>query len=135
MQTCKSLSDPCGRKKFAIITSVCVAVIIGYAKVKCTKSVSKSQNLDPLLKEIGIGDLTGWSLTHVAFYVLLGCMFPQDFKLLMLIGIIWEIIEHYVLNKIGWTKADCLDDVWWYGRVSDIFMNAIGFWLGYFIST
>jgi len=40
-----------------------------------------------------------------------------------------------VLNKIGWTKADCLDDVWWYGRVSDIFMNAIGFWLGYFIST
>jgi hypothetical protein len=133
MNNCKSLSEPCGRKKFAFITSVCVAVIIGYAKTICTKHASKNKKSEPLLTEIGIWNLTGWSLTHVAFYAFLGFMFPTDFKLLMLMGVIWEILEQYVLNGVEWAKADCIDDVWWYGRVSDLFMNAIGFWLGYAI--
>lgn len=78
---------------------------------------------DPLLTKLGVWDLTGWSLTHVLFYSLLGYRCPDNFKLIMAFGVVWEIVEH-LLSRFG---------VWWYGRVSDIVMNAIGFGLGAFI--
>jgi hypothetical protein len=101
---------------------------MGYAKLKCTAYFQKTRR-DPLLNKIGIGNLTGWSLSHVAFYFLLGHMFPKDFKLLMLLGVIWELLEQYVFGAFDLAKTNCTDD-FWYGEVSDLFMNAIGFWLG-----
>ena len=63
-----------------------------------------------------------WKLSHVLFYFVLGWYFPQYWKIVIIIGILWEIIE---ISAGVLTK-----NKWWYGCASDILANVFGFAMG-----
>jgi len=93
--------------------------------------------VDPLMTKIGIGDLDGWSVTHFCWYGLMGYIFPLNAVDVMSVGAFWEGVEWClgearpaILGGFG----DCPNNVnaqknekWWYGRFSDLAMNALGF--------
>ena len=126
---------------YIVISSLCVFLILMYGNYRCSNKATYFH--DPLLTKLGLLDLDGWSLTHVLFYVLLGYLFPKHFVYLMLVGILWEIVEEFVLNHLKSVDyhSKCAKILprdqearWWFGRVSDIPMNAIGFAIGYHLS-
>lgn len=116
---------------YIVISSLCFAVIWAYSHYRCASHSRYFR--DPLLTKLGIWDLDGWSLTHVLFYILLGYLFPNQFVPLMAAGVLWELTESYILNRLS-SRGKCTEmdsGSWWFGRVSDIPMNAIGFAIGY----
>ena len=70
--------------------------------------------------------VNGWMLIHLFFYMILGFFFPDNFMLILLMGICWEIVE------IMWGRIN--GSTWWYGGFSDVIMNTIGFTMGYAIN-
>lgn len=127
---------------YLIISSLCVCLIFTYGNYRCSNKDTYFK--DPLLTKLGLMDLDGWSLTHILFYLLLGYLFPDHFVPLMLMGVLWEIVEHFVLNHLKSLNyhAKCTnmllprdqENRWWFGRVSDIPMNALGFAIGYHLN-
>ena len=100
---------------------------------------------DPLLYKFGIGDMDGWSVVHIFEFILLGFLFPDYFYLTIFLGILWELFEFYCEYKkpkwlIGYgftlntvkcdNKNECKEQIWWYGKISDIFFDIIGFTIG-----
>jgi len=71
--------------------------------------------------------------------MLLGLKYPKDFKLLFVTGVIWEVIEFLLgavkpkwLDGLGHcltTDPTTTDEVWWYGKVSDIVANSLGLYV------
>ena len=123
-------------KLYLFISFLCVALILLYGSVRCTTAFHFK---DPLLTKFGIFDLDGWSVSHVLFYILLGYLFPDHFILLMFMGILWELMEEFVLNSLSSARTKC-DRLLPKGvrgtheRISDIPMNAIGFIIGVALS-
>lgn len=85
-----------------------------------------------------------WGITHGMMYFVLGYLFPDHLFILMVIGIIWELIEHKLgtlkLPMFGIEKGmgDVLGKVdqeekteWWFGRTTDIALNLVGLISGY----
>ena len=121
--------------KVLLLAAVCFLVICFYGQYRC----NNPDYHDPLMQKLGILDLDGWSITHFAFFALLGYLYPDTFWLSMGLGISWEAFEH-ILGKnrpaILGGFGDCvttdpgIQGSWWFGRVSDILMNLIGFIFG-----
>jgi len=69
-----------------------------------------------------------WSLSHFLFYILLGFLFPHYWKLVLVMGIIWEIMEfigyHIEKNVLKNEK------IYWCAKFSDIIVNTFGFIVG-----
>ena len=93
---------------------------------------------DPFQYKFGFEDMDGWSVLHLFQYLLFGFLFPKLFYPAMIIGILWEISEFYCeyyrtewLKKYNFTTDN--DDIWWYGKVSDILFNIIGFRIGMYL--
>lgn len=96
--------------------------------------------VDPLMTKIGIGDLDIWSLTHFGWYGGVGYFYPMHVPWVLTLGVVWEGIEHLlgearpaILGGFG----DCPGNInaqrhkkWWYGRPSDLVMNALGCCIG-----
>lgn len=93
--------------------------------------------IDPLMTKIGIGDLDGWSISHFCWYGLMGYVFPSHPLVVLGTGAIWEAVE-WILGKtrpaIMGGFGDCPNNInatsnekWWYGRVSDLVVNTLGF--------
>lgn len=76
------------------------------------------ENVDQRNKYQSTCILSGWGMSHVIFYVMIGLLLPNHFYQVLLGGILFEIIEHYV-----W---DC-------GDIFDILWNMFGFLLGKYI--
>ena len=58
------------------------------------------------------------------------------FVYIILLGIVWEIFEEvygYLVNKTVKYLTGRDDGVWWYGKVSDIFVNITGNLIGYLL--
>lgn len=124
---------------FAAIFVVALLAIFGYGKFRCKNPTY----VDPLQKHLGILDLDGWSVAHFALFAFVGATHPKLFVPSMLLGIAWEGFEHYLGDKRpGWLGGygDCEmseerkkdTQGWWYGRLSDIGVNALGFAAGYY---
>lgn len=64
--------------------------------------------------------LTSWGVSHILLYIILGISCPSCFYETFIIGILFEIVEHYV-----WKCGDALD----------ILFNSFGFLIGAHIST
>lgn len=98
---------------------------------------------DPLMNKLGVGDLDGWSIAHLLFFMVLGYMYPDTFLISMGLGVGWEAFEHFLgKQRPGYLGGfgDCIttdpaleEGPWWFGRVSDIGMNALGFLLGAYL--
>ena len=75
----------------------------------------------PIAEQLHIKEclVSFWSLTHILLYTLIGFLFPGLFFETLLIGIGFEIYEHFAMN--------CADPL-------DIVFNTSGFLLGAFIA-
>ena len=77
--------------------------------------------------------------------MIIGYIYPQTIILSTIIGILWELFEHYYgKNRPGWLggygdcnnlKTDQINGNWWYGKQTDIVCNTTGFLIGEYIST
>jgi hypothetical protein len=97
---------------------------------------------DPLSPKLYIGDLDGWSMTHLLLFTIVGYMFPgrELGAIAFLCGVFWELVEH-LLGKSrpswlgGWGGCEAAEFEkenanWWFGRHSDIVVNGAGLLLG-----
>ena len=100
---------------------------------------------DPLSAKLKLGDLDGWSFTHLALFTLVGYIFPGIELALVAFacGIGWELVEE-LLGKSrpswlgGWGDCEAAEFEkenanWWFGRYSDIAVNAGGLLLGNYL--
>jgi|TARA_B110000259_G_scaffold159331_1_gene182293 hypothetical protein len=120
--------------KYILLFILPLIFIFSYGKYRCDNKDFK----DPLEKKIL--ELDGWSATHFLFFMVVGFIYPDTIILSMIMGILWELFEHYYgVNRPGWLGGygDCndlatdkKDGNWWYGKWSDILCNAMGFIIG-----
>ena len=118
---------------------VCVNLIFMYGKYRCDNPNFK----DILETRLGIGELDGWSLSHLSFFMFIGYHFEGKYLIAaFLLGILWEGFEHYYgTERPGWLGGygDCDMQTnreggsWWYGKWSDIVMNTIGLLSGHYL--
>ena len=128
---------------YGIIT---ILLVVVYGKYRCVYINSHKDYLeDELFENSNKYGLDGWSITHLVAHMILGYLFPTTFILSQIGGIIWELFECY----IGKTTPDwyygigfCENrlpgkdnyKVWCYGKISDIFVNILGFIIGVFLN-
>lgn len=121
----------------SVIAFFTISAIFAYGKYRCDHGDYK----DPLLKKSKIWDLDGWSGLHFTHFMIGGYLAPNQWWLMTLIGIAWEIFEEcYDRFKPGFLSAfgDCATTdeetgKWWFGRWSDLLMNASGMLLGIYL--
>lgn len=84
----------------------------------------------------GCGYYGGWALSHFISYFILGLLFPDCDLLIIVTSIIWEVFEEIIFHTCKFSiknSGQYGDDRWGSGKVSDIFFNLAGFYLGKFI--
>lgn len=68
-----------------------------------------------------------WHLLHIVLYILIGLLYPNDYSLILIISIIWELYEHfmfkYLIKKSKCNEFSCL-------RIEDVFLNLFGYFIG-----
>lgn len=90
-------------------------------------------------------DVDGWSVSHLAFFGLLGLLFPGHHLQFLAVGVGWEVVETALgqnrvevsgkrLQLIGDQDAEGgatgKADAYWYGKESDIVMDVCGYAVG-----
>ena len=126
--------------QLTVIAVFQILMVFGYGKFRRIKAQTFS---DPFMTKLGVGDLDGWSILHLITFALLGYIYPEEFWFSMFLGVLWEFIEWSLgaLDVPEWVRVFAGAAVpdgegrWWYGRLSDIVMNALGFGLGIWIAT
>jgi len=114
-------------------------IIFTYRKTRCNKN---TKSKDPLEYEF-LYYFDGWSITHLLFYMLLGYLYPKYLILTFILGALWELFEHCTRiykPKLLFGIGDCstndgITDKWWYGKWSDLFVNATGLLIGQYLKT
>jgi hypothetical protein len=76
----------------------------------------------------------GWALSHFLFYGMLGAVFPDHFGISMIVSVGWELFE-FLLGKVPWftgiiEQVSSDSQQFWYGKPTDLLVNAAGFWAG-----
>ena len=119
----------------AIVASVLIGV---YGSYRCANPDYR----DILMTKFNIWDFDGWSVAHITLFALIGFFYPEQLVVAMLLGASWEAFEHWCgESRPGFLGGfgNCVttdpniinsDKPWWYGRPSDLIMNAFGFMLG-----
>ena len=126
--------------KVLATTTLAIILVFVYGAYRCSHPKYK----DPLEKQLGIGELDGWSMTHFLLFLFIGYQFPDKFILAFSLGVIWELFEHYYgENRPGWLGGygDCKqlasdkksDGNWWYGKWTDVLMNFLGLVVGSYL--
>jgi len=73
------------------------------------------------------GCIDKWHILHIILYILIGLLYPNNYFLILVISIIWELHEHiffkYIIKKSQCKEISCL-------RIEDIFLNLIGYFIG-----
>lgn len=119
---------------------ICVVLIFIYGSYRCDNPDFK----DPLQTKLRLFDLDGWSLSHFLFFMLIGYNYGGQYLVAaFILGVLWEGFEHYYGEKRpGWLggygdcnnmRTDPLEGNWWYGKYTDIIMNALGLLIGYYL--
>lgn len=134
--------------KEMIIISIVIAILIGiYHKILVNKYNKNMIYFDILNKKINIPviniNISGWTLSHLIFYFILGLIFPKCIYIIIIIGIFWEFIENLLgyYNKnielqrtITRNYSNIEYNNWWSGSFKDIIVNIIGVSFGFFIN-
>lgn len=128
---------------FYIISILVIVSIIAYGKI-----LKKHKKADILEKKFY--DCDGcdfWGISHIFLYLIFGYFFPDKHMFFLILSIGWELFETYLGTHkimiggkrfvlIGKTDNDGNltgendDNDFWYGRVSDISFNMLGYVLG-----
>lgn len=123
-------------KPIIILIFIGVIILSFYVIAYVNQNVKKINDpLNKILYELPGSQATIWQLSHFIVYFILGFFFPFCDLPVILIGIIWELIEHifgFLLPPIKViSKNGNISNVqWWHGSVYDIFVNILGFYLG-----
>jgi hypothetical protein len=126
---------------YFLIFIICVLVIFIYGRYRCLNTRYKDPLQRKLFKKISGHDLDGWSAVHFMFYLFVGFLYPSSIILTIILSIIWELFETWVgltkpkfLENYGFCKVATdkknNNKIWWYGKLSDIIVNLLGFLLG-----
>jgi hypothetical protein len=121
----------------AVLVVVGIAILFGwylgvhkvtsFRKKSCliNNKVGKSSNTSGIFFN---SCLDFWHLTHLLMWILIGIMTPNKYILVLMIGILWEFVEHRQFSNDG----SCTSPVCW--RIEDIFINMVGYAIGSMIS-
>lgn len=132
----RSIIGDCGGMLWIFI--IAGVVIAGYYLV--SKLAGKSLIDDDLFnRHLGrvplLGDVSGWRLSHLILFFVLGVFYPKCDVPILTAGVLWEvweeIVSHFVPKEksTGGTNVD-YKEKWWTGSLNDIWFNVIGFYLG-----
>ena len=126
-------------KQMFVSLMIVSIIVFMYGSYRCKHPTYK----DPLENKIGIMELDGWSLSHFVTFLFIGLVFNDinTIKLAVIFGLMWELFEHLRgkhrpgwLGGYGGTCAKISENNeegnWWYGKVSDIFVNILGIMIG-----
>ena len=101
------------------------------------KKVASCDRINQKIDIKSIGEIGGWSLSHVIFYYFIGLLFPDCMMIAMAVGVIYEIFEELIgatipSNMVSITKSPDLQyqKGWIRGSISDVLYNFIGFVAG-----
>ena len=122
--------------KYLLFAMLPILFIMPYGKFRCTHKKYKDPLETPLL-----WSLDGWSGTHFFWFMVIGYVYPETLILSTILGISWELFEHYYgTARPGWLGGygDCdslgTDYDWYgYGKNSDIVCNTAGFLIGQYL--
>jgi hypothetical protein len=129
---------------YILIFIICVISILLYGRYSCINNNFKDPLQKSLIPFIKNHDLDGWSGIHLIFYIIIGLLYPKTLILTMILSIIWEIFETWVkfikpdfLKGYGFCKLSKNNiknnNIWWYGKWTDIIINLLGFMIGKYI--
>lgn len=66
-------------------------------------------------------------ILHIILYILIGLIYPNNYILILIISILWELYEHlmfkYIIKKSNCNDITCC-------RIDDIFLNLFGYFIG-----
>lgn len=110
-----------------LISFSACAIIILYGKIRCT-----AKFVDPLTMTLSDNQKNftdGWAISHFLFFFVLTSLYPSQFPILQLGGILWEMAE-FLNETHPFYLTECNSDpkggTWWYGRKEDLLMNLLG---------
>ena len=130
--------------------SIVALIIIIYSWIRCKNKTLR----DPLSLHIfGVkntpisGVLDGWSISHFVLFFLFGLYYPTKINFIIGMGILWELFEYLTsrsnikilqsirgISRCNITSDENVNGDWFYAKLSDIFINAFGALLGYYLS-
>jgi hypothetical protein len=127
-----------------VLYLVCVLAIVAYGY-----ALRRAEGRDPLARRLYhhpiCQDIDGWSVCHLLFFGLLGFLYPGRHLQFFLVGAGWEVVETALgqnrlelsgrrLQLVGDQDAEGRvtgdDAAFWYGKESDIVVDALGYALG-----
>jgi hypothetical protein len=127
------------------LVAVAILIIIGiiiigvyYWLSKYTRShdLSSNEGIGKMLSKIPGAGAIFWELTHLILFGILGFFFPTCDAVIISIGAIWEMIEHYLSINLAPIRRPVAsgqgydETQWWYGSAVDIVVDIIGFYIG-----
>ena len=68
-----------------------------------------------------------YHILHVLLFIQIGILYPNNYLLIVIISIIWELYEHFMFKFII-KKSNCNDFICL--RIEDIFLNLLGYLIG-----
>jgi hypothetical protein len=84
---------------------------------------------------------SGWPVSHFILFMILGFLYPNCWKIILLLGIIWELIEvsfyWFRSSDRQWVRTNNnleYSKNWWAGSYKDIIFNCAGFGVGFLLA-
>lgn len=116
---------------FLIVIGAAFAIIL-YGSYRChTPSFEDPFTQSVIEKYPWNRFIDGWGLLHFWFFMWLGYHYPNCWKEIVGVGVLWEVIESIFKDHPFYlTECDVSKGGWWYGRWEDIVMNSLGLCAG-----
>ena len=124
----------------AVIILVVIGIIvigIYYWLSKYTRShnLNANEGLGKILAQVPGAGAGFWELTHLFLFGVLGFFFPTCDAVILSIGAVWELVEHYLSLNLAPVrrpngKGGFEETQWWYGSAVDVVVDIVGFYIG-----
>ena len=90
-------------------------------EIQSDKSLTAAEQQRAILKLDNV-----WSVSHVLFYVGLGIVMPNNWTIILVFQVVWELFEDFLGYRMGLTQYIETDGK----KISDIICNNAGYFLG-----
>jgi len=116
-----------------VLILFCIAIIVSQyinEKIQGSKQCFAFGNIKNIEGLFSCGCFDIWHISHFLFWLLLGSIVPDKYRLVIILSVTWELWEHfYYKNHIkGCSGQFC-------ARVEDVFLNLAGYTVGsYYLS-
>jgi hypothetical protein len=127
-----------GKELFAFCVSIAlIIIIIGEFPDKYFLALTKP------IASIGNFKFDWWHVTHLWFYMVLGCASPGNYWKFTAIGSAFELFEEYGAQSLLTNKKTInrrklkneLGEKFWFGRWEDVAVNSLGYLIGEWSTT